>query len=318
MKTAGLSFKKFDLHIHTPASLCFSDKNVKPEDIVSEALDKGLSAIAITDHNSGEYIDKVKKVAEGTVLTVFPGVEITVGDAHIHLIALLDKDKNTRDIEDLLTTLGILHDQYGKKNTFVQKTVSEVIEIISGKKFNGLAIAAHIDSTNGIFDSMEGGARKEVIQNHRLSAAEAIDYNKVYKFLDGSDPYYQRRLAVYQSSDNPYLDKDGKIIVNGDHSGEHSINGIGYRYSYFKVDENISIESLRQCFVDPLVRIRQSFGYKEKIYPYIEKVKINSGFLNELDLDFHHGMNSILGAKGVLLQMNTIKKPLNLNKGNMN
>lgn len=299
MKTKGLSFKKFDLHIHTPASSCFSDKNVSPDDIISLALDKGLSAIAITDHNSGEYIDMIKKAAEGTPLTVFPGVEITVGDAHIHLIAILDKDKNTRDIGDLLTTLGILHDQYGKKNTFVQKTVSEVIEIISSKNFNGLAIAAHIDSTNGIFDDMEGEARKEVIKNPKLLAAEAIDYEKVYKFLDGSDPNYQRKLAVYQASDNPYLDKDGKIIVTGEHSGEHNINGIGYRYSYFKVDENISLESIRQCFIDPSVRIRQSFEYKEKIHPFIKKVKINSGFLNDLNLDFHNGMNSILGAKGV-------------------
>ncbi|GAG64494.1 unnamed protein product, partial [marine sediment metagenome] len=286
-------------HIHTPASSCFSDKNVSPDDIISLALDKGLSAIAITDHNSGEYIDMIKKAAEGTPLTVFPGVEITVGDAHIHLIAILDKDKNTRDIGDLLTTLGILHDQYGKKNTFVQKTVSEVIEIISSKNFNGLAIAAHIDSTNGIFDDMEGEARKEVIKNPKLLAAEAIDYEKVYKFLDGSDPNYQRKLAVYQASDNPYLDKDGKIIVTGEHSGEHNINGIGYRYSYFKVDENISLESIRQCFIDPSVRIRQSFEYKEKIHPFIKKVKINSGFLNDLNLDFHNGMNSILGAKGV-------------------
>lgn len=299
MMTGGLLFKKFDLHIHTPASLCFPDKNIKPKEIVNTAIAKGLSAISITDHNSGEWIDEIKKAAEGTILTVFPGVEITVGDSHIHLIAILDKNKSTRDIEDLLGRLGILHDQYGKKNTFVQKTVSGVIEIIISKEFNGLAIAAHIDSTNGIFVSMKGEARKEVIRNPNLLAVEAINYKDVSKFLDGSDPNYQRKLAVYQSSDNPYLDKDGRIIVSGSHSGEHSINGIGYRYSYLKVDEDISIESIRQCFIDPSVRIRQSSDYKERIYPYIKKVKINSGFLNELDLDFHQGMNSILGAKGV-------------------
>lgn len=299
MMTDGLLFKKFDLHIHTPASICFPDKNIKPEEIVNCAITKGLNAISITDHNSGEWIDKIKKAAEGTTLTIFPGVEVTVGDAHIHLIAILDKDKNTRDIEDLLTTLGILHDQYGKKNTFIVKTVSEVIEIITGKKFNGLVIAAHIDSTNGIFDGMSGEARKEVIKNPNLLAVEAINYKKVSELLDGSDPNYQRKLAVYQSSDNPYLDKDGKIIVTGEHSGEHSINGIGYRYSYFKVDEDISIESIRQCFVDSLVRIKQSFNYKQEKYPYIKNVKIKSGFLDELDLNFHQGMNSILGAKGV-------------------
>ena len=61
MKTEGLLFKKFDLHVHTPASDCFTDKKIKPEDIVNIAIKKGLDAIAITDHNSGEWIDEIKK-----------------------------------------------------------------------------------------------------------------------------------------------------------------------------------------------------------------------------------------------------------------
>ena len=301
MKTKGLLFRKFDLHIHTPASECFLDKKITPEQIVKKSIEMGLSAIAITDHNTGEWIDKIKNVSTGTNLAVFPGVEITVGDAHNHIIAILDKDKTTRDIEDLLTTLGILHNKYGKKESFSSKSVVEVIEIITGDKFNGIAIPAHIDSTNGVFEQMKkaGQARKEVIQHPKLLAVEAVNYQKVSKLLDGNDPTYQRKLTVYQSSDNPYLDENGNILVSGPYAGKHSIDGIGFRYSYFKVDENISLESLRQCFIDPEVRIRQSFEYKERTYPYIKSVKINSGFLSDMESTFHQGLNSILGAKGV-------------------
>lgn len=301
MKTRGLFFRRFDLHIHTPASECFLDKKITPEQIVSKSVQKGLSAIAITDHNTGEWIDKVKTAANGTNLTVFPGVEITVGDAHNHIIAILGKDKTTRDIEDLLTTLGILHRTFGKKEAFSSRSVVEVIEIITGDKFNGIAIPAHIDSTNGIFEQMKkaGQARKEVIQHPKLLAVEAVNYQKVSNLLNGNDPTYQRKLTVYQSSDNPYIDENGDIIISGNYAGKHSINGIGFRYSYFKVDENISIESLRQCFIDPEVRIRQSFEYKERTYPYIKNIKVNSGFLSDLECTFHQGLNSILGAKGV-------------------
>ena len=52
-KEKGLNFHKIDLHVHTPASTCFPDKNITPENIVKAALSKGLSAIAITDHNTG-------------------------------------------------------------------------------------------------------------------------------------------------------------------------------------------------------------------------------------------------------------------------
>jgi ABC-type Na+ transport system ATPase subunit NatA/ribosomal protein S8 len=301
MKTKGLFFRRVDLHIHTPASECFLDNKITPEQIVKKSIEMGLSAIAITDHNTGEWIDKVKTAAHGTNLTIFPGVEITVGDAHNHIIAILDKDKTTRDIEDLLTTLGILHNKYGEKEAFSLKPVVEVIEIITGDKFNGIAIPAHIDSTNGVFEQMKksGQARKEVIQHPKLLAVEAVNYQKVSKLLDGNDPIYQRKLTVYQSSDNPYLDGDGNIIVSGTYAGKHSMDGIGFRFSYFKVDDNIFLESLRQCFIDPEVRVRQSFEYKERSYPYTKSVKINSGFLIDVESTFHHGLNSILGAKGV-------------------
>ena len=299
MKTKGLFFKKFDLHVHTPASDCFHDKNITPEQTVQKSIQMGLRAIAITDHNTGKWIDKVKRAADGTNLIVFPGVEITVGDAHNHIISLLDIDKTTRDIEDLLTTVGILHNKYGKKDAFSPKSVVEVIEIITGDKFNGVAILAHIDSTNGVFEQMKkaGQIRKKVIQHPKLLAVEAVNHKKVSKLLDGNDPTYQRKLAVYQSSDNPYLDENGK--ASGAYAGRHSIGGIGFRYSYFKVDENISLESLRQCFFDPEVRIRQSFEYEKRIYPHIKSVKINSGFLSDVESTFHEGLNSILGAKGV-------------------
>lgn len=299
MKTKGLIFKKFDLHIHTPASECFSEKEITPEQIVEKAIQMGLSAIAVTDHNTGEWVDKIKKAAEGKNLTVFPGVEITVGDAHNHIIALLDIDKTTRNVEDLLTTLGILHEKFGKKDAFSEKSVTEVIQTITSKKFSGIAVLAHIDSTSGVFTEMRGIPRKEVIQHPKLLAAEALDFQKVSNLLNGNDPTYQTKLAVYQASDNPYIDKDGKAIVKGSEAGKHSIEGIGFRYSFFKADEKITLETLRQCLIDPDVRIRQQFEYKENIYPYINSVKVNSGFLENEEFIFHQGLNSILGAKGV-------------------
>lgn len=299
MKTKGLFFGKFDLHIHTPASKCFLNAEITPEQIVEKSIQMELTAIAITDHNTGQWIDKVKKAAEGTDLTVFPGIEITVGDAHNHIIAILDVDKTTRDVEDLLTTVGILHNKFGKRDAFSQKSVVEVIKIVTGDKFNGAAILAHIDSTNGVFEQMQGNPRREVIQHPKLLAVEAVNYRKVSRLLDGNDPVYERKLAVYQASDNPCLDENRNMIVNGSCAGNHSIDGIGFRYSYFKVDENISLESLRQCFIDPEVRIRQSFEYKQRTYPFIKSVKINSGFLADAEFTFHQGLNSILGAKGV-------------------
>ena len=38
----GLTYRKIDLHVHTPVSDCFEDKKVTPVDIVKKAIKEGL------------------------------------------------------------------------------------------------------------------------------------------------------------------------------------------------------------------------------------------------------------------------------------
>ena len=75
-------FKKFDLHIHTPASFCYGDKSVRPEKIVEAAVGCGMDAIAITDHNTFASINGVRRAAKGLNLTIFPGAELTTKSGH--------------------------------------------------------------------------------------------------------------------------------------------------------------------------------------------------------------------------------------------
>ena len=83
--TRGSEWRKWDLHIHTPAS----DGKGTPEEIVNEAIAKGLSVIAITDHHTTDYIDKVKNAAQGKDLTVISGIEFRseYGAKSVHFIA---------------------------------------------------------------------------------------------------------------------------------------------------------------------------------------------------------------------------------------
>jgi hypothetical protein len=98
---------------------------------------------------------------------------------------------------------------------------------------------------------------------------------------------YGRQLAVYQASDNP----------SGVGDGRHGLVGIGTRCSYFKLD-SIDLDGLRQCFVDPEVRIRQDFEFTNFTYPRISQISVKGGFLDRASAEFHPGLNSILGAKG--------------------
>ncbi len=291
----GLFYKKLDLHVHTPESKCFQG-DCQPEQIVEAALRKGLDGIAITDHNSGLWIDRVKEAAKKTSLVVFPGVEIscTGGPQNIHLIALLDPSAGSPEISAILNRLEIDPEDYGHQTTLTDMTPLQVIEEIH--KSGGLAILAHSNSTHGVLKDMSGEPRTRILQCPLLLAVEATDFDddgkirshkRVADFLDGSDPTYQRKLAVYQASDNPAPDG----------SGQHSVEGIGARFSFFKV-EKLNLEALRQCFVDPDTRIRQQNELPSSTYPQIQRVAINSGFLAGEEIFFHSGLTSILGAKG--------------------
>lgn len=291
----GLSFRKLDLHIHTPGSKCFVGE-CTPQQIVDAALAKGLDAIAITDHNSAQWVDQVKEASQKTNLIVFPGVEITCtgGKNGIHIVALFDPSKTSKHIEAVLNLVGISPDGYGKEDAVSAKGPVEVIETIYDK--GGIPVLAHANSSKGVLGDMSGQPRTMVIQNPKLLAAEGTDcldeakeksHTRVVDYLNGKDSTYRRKLAVFQASDNPSIKQSGK----------HSLEGIGARYSLFKM-EKINLEGIRQCVIDPDVRIRYAEEKSKVNYPRIESIRINSGFLENQEVRFHEGLTTILGAKG--------------------
>jgi len=77
-----------ELHVHTVLSPCAEVEMIPPL-IVQEALELGLELIAITDHNASANIAAVRKAAEGTPLTVLPGMELQTRE-EVHLLCLFD------------------------------------------------------------------------------------------------------------------------------------------------------------------------------------------------------------------------------------
>ena len=62
-----------DLHIHTN----FSDSTLSPQDVVKEALERQLSCIAITDHDTVEGIKPTQQAACNSGLEIIPAIEMS-------------------------------------------------------------------------------------------------------------------------------------------------------------------------------------------------------------------------------------------------
>jgi len=93
VKLSGEALKA-DLHIHTN----FSDGSYSPEQVVEIALERGLGAIAITDHDSVGGIESARRAAQGSELVVVPGTELSsyVGEHGYHIVGLfIDPDDST-------------------------------------------------------------------------------------------------------------------------------------------------------------------------------------------------------------------------------
>jgi len=75
--------RRVDLHSHT----YFSDGTLSPEDLVARARQRGLTALAVTDHDSVEGIPRAR-AASADALELVPGVELstTLDGLDLHIL----------------------------------------------------------------------------------------------------------------------------------------------------------------------------------------------------------------------------------------
>lgn len=82
-----------DLHVHSNKS----DGSISPSDLISEARKKGLTAFALTDHDTVEGIEEAIKAAENADVRVIPGIELSTEyeGKDIHIVGLfIDKEQS--------------------------------------------------------------------------------------------------------------------------------------------------------------------------------------------------------------------------------
>lgn len=91
--------KIVDLHAHTTAS----DGSYTPSELVKYAKEKGLSAIAVTDHDTTAGVEEASIEGKKLGIRVIPGAELStrVDDCDVHMTSLFINCKNERLIKRL-------------------------------------------------------------------------------------------------------------------------------------------------------------------------------------------------------------------------
>lgn len=88
-----------DLHVHTTAS----DGLLSPEELIQRASSLGLTALAITDHDTVDGLPEARSAAEKTGMNLITGIELSCGwegrDNSVHVLGLFIDEKAPAMIE---------------------------------------------------------------------------------------------------------------------------------------------------------------------------------------------------------------------------
>lgn len=133
-----------DLHTHS----VYSDGTFTPAELITGAQQAGLSAIALTDHNTVAGLPDFLQAAEGSGVEPVPGVEFSTdyGDIELHILALDVKPEHYATITQLLEDAARRKEE---SNISLVENLNRAgyaisYEEIKGKTPNGQVNRAHI------------------------------------------------------------------------------------------------------------------------------------------------------------------------------
>ncbi len=293
---AGSKWWKFDFHTHSPASCDYGKgpdqavlKQRTPREWLMDFMRAGIDCVAVTDHNSGEWIEKLKQElanfnteqpSDYRPLHLFPGVEISV-NGNIHVLAIFSAEKTSQDIFSLLGAVGY-SGRFGHTDCCTTKSVTEVINEVT--KSGGIAIPAHVDQSRGLFQVDSGITLKQVLENSNWFAMEL------------HDPAYSKP-ALYTDLKLHHAEMLG--------SDAHLPAQVGAQFTWVKMTEP-SLAGLRLALLDgplSLLRSDQTSGDPNSHAPLVvESIVIHDakymGHNQPLEVKLNPWLNAIIGGRG--------------------
>lgn len=173
---------RIDLHLHTTVS----DGSLSPRDLVREAAARGVTLLAVTDHDTVEGVAEAVTAGEECGMGVVPGVELAADTASrdIHLLGYFLRWEE----EGLSSALEYLREQREARNARVFEKLQELgapvdpvrVREISGRGSVGrphialaMVEAGHVASQGEAFWRYLSRGKPAFVPRPRLLPAEA-------------------------------------------------------------------------------------------------------------------------------------------------
>lgn len=298
MKFPGSNWWSFDFHNHTPASSDYDSTErtqLSPSDWLLSHMRAGTDCVAITDHNSGDWLDRLKTELEAMAaaeprhadfreIYLFPGVELTSAEG-LHVLAVYGPEEGAAKIHGLLALAGYNNDPNNAHGMCRDSAIAICDHI---HRTGGVVVLAHAEEINGIFHGttdLATGAFTPTRQGRYID--EVLEKADAIEIHDESSPavtYFTAKLK-------------GRAIVDG--SDSHKTNRAGFRKVWLKMAAP-SIEGLKLALLDPSSSLLRHSNCPAAPSNRITSLRIEQLLLRRqpLDVSFSPWFNSVIGGRG--------------------
>ena len=249
--------------------------------IVGACRTNNIEAIAVTDHFRVSDSLGLINAARAAGIFVFGGFEASSNDG-IHFLCLYDPDKDS--LERMIGELGVRNNNTLSPNG--NKNCLELMECV--REQGGITVAAHVASDSGLLATLEGQPRMNAWKSPDLYACalpgpvgEAPQ--NVRGILENKDAAHRRERPV--------------AVINA--SDVNSAEALAeLRSSCFIKMSALSVEGLRQAFLDPGSRIRLHSDQAPEPHAEFIAMAWEGGFLEGTRLHFNGNLNVLIGGRG--------------------
>lgn len=250
--------------------------------VIDACFANSIEAIAVTDHYRVADSWGLIRLARERGIFVFGGFEAASKDG-IHFLCLYDLQKDD-SLERFIGEFGIHNNSALSPNG--AKDCLELLDCVRHQ--GGIAIAAHVAADNGLLVTLGGQPRMSAWKSSDLLACalpgpiSAAPQN-VRTILENKDAQHKRDrpVAVINASD-----------VNSPEALAEA------RSSCFIKMSALSIEGLRQAFLDPDSRIRLNSDPAPEPHAEFIAMAWEGGFLDGTRLHFNGNLNVLIGGRG--------------------
>ena len=262
------------------------------QEIIDEAVEAGIEVLAITDHNNVDGVAAFRSASLNRPVHIFPGFEVSSSEG-VHLLCLYPPDSNDDQLGRYLGELGIR--DTSPSTGLATKTFAEILEAVDSQ--GGIAIAAHVTNEGGLFKVLSGLPRIHAWRDGNLLAIQIPGI--VEDLPQGIRQIVENRNLDYRRA---HAAEDGLAIavVNAKDIVKPGQLDVPSATCWIKMQE-VSIDGLRQAFLDPGSRIR--LNPKEGEFAPDEHMEIvtvgwEGGFLDGVTVHLNPNLNVLIGGRG--------------------